>query len=399
MSIDISYFNLPFSDELMSLSTGDSVIDTSEYQDLEFEVLDPVPPYPPEELLQFADDVLESPESRTVLQQAVQDIGGSAYSIDTSFIGVAGGLRKAQAQATPVQKEQLQGYADIWAVLHKEYVHLLWDSRRVAGHARVIAQDFAGAFLSLMAATDITLAEKKAEISAYRKQLDEDATKSMDLSQRFDELRKAVGNFENDVKEFLKTGNGLELELLEAGKTVAEIKQRISQLDSTISWSIGIALGAAGIALGSIVLGVLCPQFWTLPTGIGALSIRMGMNAYREHKQKQRKLIELKKRQVQLEERSRGLEGMHKIYGILDPLESDIEQIRAKLAVFGQIWRLIHVDLNAVEKNLELANNSAGVALFKRRLQRTSKVYTLLADVLYQYETNAHIRKVGKLGD
>ncbi|KIK23712.1 hypothetical protein PISMIDRAFT_678954, partial [Pisolithus microcarpus 441] len=122
MSIDISYFNLPFSDELMSLSTGDSVIDTSEYQDLEFEVLDPVPPYPPEELLQFADDVLESPESRTVLQQAVQDIGGSAYSIDTSFIGVAGGLRKAQAQATPVQKEQLQGYADIWAVLHKEYV-------------------------------------------------------------------------------------------------------------------------------------------------------------------------------------------------------------------------------------------------------------------------------------
>ncbi|KIK23713.1 hypothetical protein PISMIDRAFT_10699 [Pisolithus microcarpus 441] len=125
----------------------------------------------------------------------------------------------------------------------------------------------------------------------------------------------------------------------------------------------------------------------------------MGMNAYREHKQKQRKLIELKKRQVQLEERSRGLEGMHKIHAILDPLESDIEQIRAKLAVFGQIWRLIHVDLNAVEKNLELANNSAGVALFKRRLQRTSKVYTLLADVLYQYETNAHIRKVGKLGD
>ncbi|KAI6000049.1 hypothetical protein EDD15DRAFT_2488160 [Pisolithus albus] len=395
MSIDISLFNLPFSDELMSLSTGDSVIDASEYQDLEFEVHDPVPPYPPEELLQFADDVLESPESKLVLQRAVQDIGDSAYSIDTSFISVADGLRKAQAQGTPVQKEQLQGFADIWA----EYVHLLWDSRRIAGDARVIAEDFAGNFLGLMAATDITLAEKKAEISAYRKQLDKDAKKSMDLSQRFDELRTAVGNFENDVVEFLKTGRGLELELLEAGKTVAEIKERISRLDSTISWSIGIALGTAGIALGAIVLGVICPQFWTLPTGIAALSVRMGVKAYREHKQKQRKLIELKKRQVQLEERSRGLEGMHKIHAVLDPLKCDIDRIKEKLAVFGQIWRLIHVDLNAVEKNLELANNSAGVALFKRRLQRTSKVYTLLADVLYQYETNAHIRKVGKLGD
>ncbi|KAI5985025.1 hypothetical protein EDD15DRAFT_2374536 [Pisolithus albus] len=395
MSIDISLFNLPFSDELMSLSTGDSVIDASEYQDLEFEVHDPVPPYPPEELLQFADDVLESPESKLVLQRAVQDIGDSAYSIDTSFISVADGLRKAQAQGTPVQKEQLQGFADIWA----EYVHLLWDSRRIAGDARVIAEDFAGNFLGLMAATDITLAEKKAEISAYRKQLDKDAKKSMDLSQRFDELRTAVGNFENDVIEFLKTGRGLELELLEAGKTVAEIKERISRLDSTISWSIGIALGTAGIALGAIVLGVICPQFWTLPTGIAALSVRMGVKAYREHKQKQRKLIELKKRQVQLEERSRGLEGMHKIHAVLDPLKCDIDRIKEKLAVFGQIWRLIHVDLNAVEKNLELANNSAGVALFKRRLQRTSKVYTLLADVLYQYETNAHIRKVGKLGD
>ncbi|KAI6019311.1 hypothetical protein BKA83DRAFT_4304134 [Pisolithus microcarpus] len=399
MSFDMSYFNLPFSDELMSLSTGDSVVDTSVYQDLEFEVHDPVPPYPPEEWLQFADDVLESPEGKSVLQKAVQDLGDSAYSIDTSFISVADGLRKAQAQGTPAQKDQLQGYVDIWAALHKEYVHLLWDSRRIAGHARVIAQDFAGDFLSLMAATDITLDEKKAEILAYRKQLDEDAKKSMDLSQRFDELHKAVENFENDVIEFLKTENELELELLEAGKTVAEIKQRISRLDSTISLSIGIALGAAGIALGSIVLGVLCPEIWAIPIGMGALSVRMGMNAHSENKQKKRELIELKKRLVQLEERRRGLEGMHKIHAILDPLKSDIERIREKLAVFGQIWRLIHVDLNAVEKNLELANNSSCVALFKRRLQRTSKVYTLLADVLYQYETNAHIRKVGKLGD
>lgn len=204
-------------------------------------------------------------------------------------------------------------------------------------------------------------------------------------------------NLENDVIEFLKTGHALEVELLEAGRKLAEIKQKISQLDVAFAWSIGIALGTAGIALGAIVLGVLCPHLWVFPAGIGGTCVRRAMIAYRKHKEKQGQLTELKKRQVQLEEQTRGLDGMHKIQSILDPLKSDIERIKEKLAVFGQIWQLIHADLNAVEKDLELATTSAGVALFKRRLRRASKAYALLADALYQYETNVHIQRVGNL--
>ncbi|KAI6018942.1 hypothetical protein BKA83DRAFT_4309272, partial [Pisolithus microcarpus] len=302
----------------------------------------------------------------------------------------------AQAQGTQAQRKRLQEYADHWAVHHKEYADLLWASRRIAGHARVIANDFAGDFLSLMEATDITPREKKEEISAYRKQLDEDAKKSSDLSQRFDGLRRAVENFESNVMEFLKAGHALEAELQATLRKVAEIKRRISKF---LLRSIRISLGTAGIALGTIALGVLCPPLWFIPIGVGVVSARKGVKAYGEYKEKQGKLAELKKRQVQLEEQTRGLEGMHKIQTILGPLKSDMELIKDKLAVFGQIWQLIHADLNEVEKDLELATNAAGVALFKRRLQTTSKAYALLADALYQYETNPHIQRVGNLGN
>ncbi|KAI6019310.1 hypothetical protein BKA83DRAFT_4304087 [Pisolithus microcarpus] len=379
MSTGFSYVSLPFSDGVKSLSTGESMIDTLKRRALDFEVFDPVPVYHQEELLQFVDDVLESPESKSALQKAVQDLGDSAYSIEICFNNVADGLRKAQAQGTQAQRKRLQEYADDWAVHHKEYADLLWASRRIAGHARVIANDFAGDFLSLMEATDITPREKKAEISAYRKQLDEDAKKSSDLSQRFDGLYRAVENFESDVMEFLKAGLALEAELQATLRKVAEIKRKISQF---LLRHIRFSLGTAGIALGTIALGVLCPPLWFIPIAMGAVSVKKGMNAYKEHKEKQ----------------GRALEGVRKIHAILDPLKSDIDLIKDKLAVFGQIWQLIHADLSAVEKGLELATNTAGVALFKRRLQTTSKAYALLADALYQYETNPHIQRVGKPG-
>ncbi|KAI6102843.1 hypothetical protein F5141DRAFT_1133036 [Pisolithus sp. B1] len=314
--------------------------------------------------------------------------------MEICFKNVADGLRKAQAQGTQTQKKQLQGYADKWAVHHKEYVQLLWESRHIAGHARVTANDFAGDFLSLMDSTDITLAEKKAEISAYRK--DEDAKKSSDLSQRFDHLRLAVENFETDVKEFLGIGRKLEAELQEAVKKVADVKREISRF---FSWSIGISLGTAGIGLGAIALGVLCPTLGLFLSGIGTVSALKGANAYRQRKENQGKLADLEKQKAQLEKPTGSLEGMRKIHAILNPLKSDIDLIKDKLVVFGQIWQMIHTDLNAVEKGLELATNSAGVTLFRRRLRTTSKAYALLADALYQYQTNVHIQRVGKLGD
>ncbi|KIO00274.1 hypothetical protein M404DRAFT_1003964 [Pisolithus tinctorius Marx 270] len=385
----------------MSTNTGKSKKDdlpTSEYEDWEFEILDPVPPYSPEELLKIV-DVLESPETKAALQKAVQDLGSSAYSIDISFNNVAEGLRKAHTQGTQAQRQQLQTFADNWAVHHKEYTCLLWESRRIAGHARVIANDFAGDFLSLMDTSDMTLSEKKAEIQAYRKQLDEDTKKSSDLSQRFNDLRKAVENFGDDMAEFLSSCRDIPAALQIAARKVATLKQEISKLDTALSWSIGISLGTAGIALAAIVLGVLCPPLWIFPASIGVLSARVSANVYKQRRMKKDKVAELGKQQMQLEERIRGLEGMDKIYATLDPMKSDIELIKKKLAVFGQIWQLIHVDLNAVEKGLELATNTAGVAMFKRRLQTTSKVYALLADTLYQYETNVHIQRIGKLED
>ncbi|KAI6020526.1 hypothetical protein EDC04DRAFT_2735626 [Pisolithus marmoratus] len=403
MSANTNDVNPPFGDGVIKLGTRNFKKDafaTFDYESLAFEVLDPVPPYRPEELLKFVDDVLGSPELKSGLQKAVQDLGDSAYSIEICFNNVTDGLRKAVAKGTQAQRKKLQGYANNWAAHHKEYIRLLWESRRIAGHVRVIANDFAGDFLGLMDATDITLGEKKAEISAYRKQLDEDAKKSLDLSQGFENLRRAVENFGKDVAEFLDTNRGLEAALEEAVRKVAEIKQEISRLDKTFFWSVIVSLGAAGVTAGTIALSLLCTPLCIFPIGIGAVCAWKGVNAYREYQKKQEKLAELEKQKMELEEKRRCLEGLHKIHAIVDPLKSDIGLIRDKLAVFGQIWQLIHADLNAVEKGLELATNSAGAAMFKRRLQTTHKTYVLLAEALYQYETNAHIqRTLGKHGE
>ncbi|KAI6018939.1 hypothetical protein BKA83DRAFT_4127502 [Pisolithus microcarpus] len=104
MSTGFSYVNLPFSDGVKSLSTGESMIDTLKRRALDFEVFDPVPVYHQEELLQFVDDVLESPESKSALQKAVQDLGDSAYSIEICFNNVADGLPsvKRSAEVTAV---------------------------------------------------------------------------------------------------------------------------------------------------------------------------------------------------------------------------------------------------------------------------------------------------------
>ncbi|KAI6042393.1 hypothetical protein EDC04DRAFT_2660273 [Pisolithus marmoratus] len=400
MSANTNDVNLPFGDGVIKLGTRNFKKDafaTFDYESLEYEVLDPVPPYWPEELLKFVDDVLGSPELKSGLQKAVQDLGDSAYSIEICFNNVTDGLRKAVAKGTQAQQKKLQGYANNWTAHHKEYIRLLWESRRIAGHARVIANDFAGDFLGLMDASDITLGEKKAEISAYRKQLDEDAKKSLDLSQGFENLCRVVENFGKDVAEFLDTNRGLEAALEEAVRKVAEIKQEISRF---IFRSAIVSLGEAGVVAGTIALSLLCTPLCIFSIAIGAAGVWKGMNAYREYRKKQEKLAELEKQQMELEEKHRCLEGMHKIHAIVDPLRSDIRLIKDKLAVFGQIWQLIHADLNAVEKGLELATNSAGAAMFKRRLQTTRKTYVLLAEALYQYETNAHIqRTLGKHGE
>ncbi|KAI6019308.1 hypothetical protein BKA83DRAFT_678938 [Pisolithus microcarpus] len=403
MSTNINDLGLPFCGEVIGFNTESPKANKtpSKSQELAFEVHDPVPPYHPasEEVLKVVNDTIKSPQAKSELQKAVKDLGDSAFSIEVCFNNVADGLHKAQRQGTTAQKRQLKTYADNWAVHHKEYIRLLWESRRVAGHARATANDFAGDFISLMTASDITLAEKKQEIQAYRQQLQEDVKKSSNLSQGFYDLRNAVDRFQDDVVTFLRSRNELEAQVQNLRVNLDKIKKEISQLTRRGFLDATALVGLGGVAAGGVAIGVLCPLLWIGAAVAAYKTYRKGMDIIHTVRERNAKTAELARLEKQLEQQRAAMEGMQKIHTILDPLKSDMELIKEKLVVFGKIWQLIHTDLNEIERCLELATSSAGARMFRTRLETVSTIYHALADALYQYETNVHVQNVAKLSD
>lgn len=403
MSTDISDLGLPFCGETIGFNAQSPRANKTSpnSQDLEFEVHDPVPPYHPasEEVLKVVNDTIKSPQAKSELAKAVKDLGDSAFSIEVCFNNVADGLHKAQMQGTQEQIQQLKTYADRWAVHHKEYIRLLWESRRVAGHARATANDFAGDFINLMTASDITLAEKKQEIQAYRRQLEEDVKKSSNLSQGFYDLRNAVDLFQDDVVTFLKSRNKLEEDVEHLRVNLDKIKKEISQLTRQSFLDAMALIGLGGVAAGGMAVGALCPFLWIGAAVMAYRTYRKGMDIIQTIRERNAKTAELERLEKQLEQQRAAMEGMQKIHTILDPLKSDMELIKEKLVVFGKIWQLIHTDLNEIERCLELATSSAGAKMFQRRLETVSTIYHALADALYQYETNVHVQNVAKLAD
>ncbi|KAI6143109.1 hypothetical protein BKA82DRAFT_4188355 [Pisolithus tinctorius] len=264
------------------------------------------------------------------------------------------------------------GYAEEWEIYRKEYIRLLWESRRVAGHARVIADDFAGNFLNLMTATNVTLAEKKEEIQAYRVQLQEDEKESSNLSQGFYDLQNAVERFQGDVVGFLQSRGELEAQVQDLRANLDKIKKDISRFHL-----IGGVVASVGVLCPLLWIGVALEAYKAVTKGAGLVQIIL--------ERKVRNAAETPEQQI------KSTEGMRKIHTVLDPLKFDMEMIKEKLVVFGKIWQFIHNDLNEIEKGLELATGGAGTQL------PFSTIYHTLADALYQYETNVHVQNVASL--
>ncbi|KAI6143070.1 hypothetical protein BKA82DRAFT_4187951 [Pisolithus tinctorius] len=399
MSTDINDLGLPFCGDVVSISAESPKANgASKFQELAFEVHDPVPPYQPasEEVLNVVNDTIKSPQAKSELQRAVRDLGDSAYSIEVCFNNVADGLHEAQRYGTEAQKQEVKKFSDQWKIHHKKYIHLLWESRRVAGHARATANDFAGDFLNLMAATTLTLPEKKEEIQAYRKQLQDDVKNSSNLSQSFYDLRNDVDRFQGDIVPFLQSGRQLESRVENLRMNLETIKQEISGFAFLNAAAV---VGLGYVSAGGIAIGILCPLLWIGAAVAMHNAVGKSMEIVQTIRDRNAKTAELTRVQEELEEQRQAMEGMLKIQTILDPLKSDMELIKEKLVVFGKIWQLIHADLNEIERSLELATSSAGAKMFQSRLRTVSTIYRALAEALYQYETNAHIQNVAKLRD
>ncbi|KAI6118480.1 hypothetical protein EDD16DRAFT_1585084 [Pisolithus croceorrhizus] len=364
MSTDISDLGLPFCGEVIGFnaeSLKENTTPASESLELAFEFHDPVPPYHPasEEVLKVVNDTIKSPQAKSELQKAIRDLGDSAHSIEVCFNNIADDLRKAQMQGTDAQKQQLKTFANNWAICHKEYVRLLWESRRVAGHARATANDFAGDFINLMTASNVTLPEKKQEIQAYRKQLQEDVKKSSNLSQGFYDLRNAADQFQRDVLAFLRPDHKLESRVETLKDNLGKIRREIDRLTKRGFLDATALVGLGGMAAGGFAVGVLCPLLWIGAAVFAYRTFRKGADIVRTMRERKEKTAELEMMENQLEEQEKAMKGIRKIDTILDPLKSGMELIKEKLVVFGKIWQLIHTDLNKIERCLKLATSSA----------------------------------------
>ncbi|KAI6102845.1 hypothetical protein F5141DRAFT_1217396 [Pisolithus sp. B1] len=446
MSTDISDLGLPFCGEVIGFnaeSLKENTTPASESLELAFEFHDPVPPYHPasEEVLKVVNDTIKSPQAKSELQKAIRDLGDSAHSIEVCFNNIADDLRKAQMQGTDAQKQQLKTFANNWAICHK--VKFPWSTFASCGNRVALPDmlvqlqmmneafsllsplvsyffvlDFAGDFINLMTASNVTLPEKKQEIQAYRKQLQEDVKKSSNLSQGFYDLRNAADQFQRDVLAFLRPDHKLESRVETLKDNLGKIRREIDQfvyllhLVDSSTYRTGFhgltkrgfldataLVGLGGMAAGGFAVGVLCPLLWIGAAVFAYRTFRKGADIVRTMRERKEKTAELEMMENQLEEQEKAMKGIRKIDTILDPLKSGMELIKEKLVVFGKIWQLIHTDLNKIERCLELATSSAGARMFQRRLETISTIYHALTDALYEYETNVQVRNTAKLKD
>ncbi|KAI5987990.1 hypothetical protein F5J12DRAFT_866316 [Pisolithus orientalis] len=401
MSTDISDLDLFFCGEVTVFNVESPKGNAFNFDELA--LFADVPPYHPPsvEVLNVINDTLRSPQAKSELQEAIKNLGDSAHTVEVCFNNVADCLHRAQRQGTEAQALELMGYAEKWVVHRKEYIRLLWESRRVAGHARVVADDFAGNFMNLMAATDVTFAEKKKEIQAYRNQLQEDAKESSNLSQGFYDLKNVVERFQDDVVGFLQSRGELETQVQDLRANLDKIKKDISRLTWRAFFGAADLIGgvvASGLA-GVFAVGVLCPLLWIGIALEAYKAVTKGAGLVQIILERKAKTAELETLRKLLEQQMKSAEGMRKIHTVLDPLKFDMEMIKEKLVVFGKIWQLIHTDLNEIERSLDLATGGAGTQLFQTRLDAVSTIYHTLADALYQYETNVHVQNVAELED
>jgi len=298
---------------------------------------------------------------------------------------------------TDLQKADMQGFKKTWDGHYKTYVKLLWQSRCVAGHARVTAIDFAGDFLSVIKEVKYSVAEKKKEIEIYRKELEHDKQNSQDLSRSFLDLQSAVVAFQADFRQYAARVDKLSVEVEELIKEIQKVGVQLTELTKATLLSATATLGLAAAAAGTLAIGVICPSLWERAVSGLCETCKNGIECLNQFNHRRAVSKDLYKKKEILADRQRSLEGLEKIPIILATLDSDMDFVQEKLGIFAQIWSFIHADLNEIEKLLDRSSQMELQGYMKKKIQTLSTVYKTLARALSLYETTVHIQEVHAL--
>ncbi|KAK7683299.1 hypothetical protein QCA50_013561 [Cerrena zonata] len=348
-------------------------------------------------------DTCLTPEKKTELLAQVKKLSEDTLSIDASFDDISRRLANLREANIPDKfVTDIQRLSTAWEGLHSTYSDLLWQSRDVAGDARVSADDFSQIFISeVLMNSQVSLIEKQAAIQEYRETTEKDKKKAMDMVDGFKRLGNRVDVFckdwediiqHNHLHRFFWRHRHCEEQIAELTTTVRSMKVKIVAM----SLAVGVVAVAAGVlalffvidgnaeALGTAGVGTIIltrsplsvinsilPQLLAIPADLMFKGLRTQIA---DRKSKVEKIEKLK---VERDSDEGGLR--------------DIKNIVSKLNGIASVWSCITADLKEIEGQIRNAtlntqHQEYWRAAFNKRLATIQENYANLGEIFREYQ-------------
>ncbi|KAI0073915.1 hypothetical protein K474DRAFT_1677548 [Panus rudis PR-1116 ss-1] len=336
---------------------------------------------------------VNEPESNQQLLDEIKLLAQYSLEIEQAFDDINSIFRKIQLENTsPGLKEDVQYLSDTWTTHHDTYINLLWESRRVAGAGQGAADDFAVDFAKYLGDENVTLAEKKAEISAYISKLDADEANAANMSQGFSTLQKNVQLFQQDWEKIAAKYDldDMNAQAQQIQEDIKALTVQLNQLASKIETLAKVMYGLTAIAAVSLGLGLISPAYWigTLVAVLGIFADRaLMLEAQSQYAQTEE---EVNKKKEQFATLMADIAAVQELKAGLQDSARNFDVIIARLGVFASVWAMLRSDIQDISEKLEYANSSVTWALMHSRLNTASALYAALGQALRQYQISVN---------
>ncbi|KAG6375764.1 hypothetical protein JVT61DRAFT_2614 [Boletus reticuloceps] len=345
-------------------------------------------------------DVAPELPAEEVLRLEIERLCTATLIIDQAFYDVGRKL-------SDVSKEQnksvdlyntCQTLETQWRGHHTTYKDLLWRSRKFAGEAQAVVDDFRELVLPALRDQTRTLSEKKEIIREQLEVLQRISQPSQNLCQEFLDFGRALDTY---IAEFSSAVEGLTIGeqsekvdgLRERLHSARDAMEAVSRELRELGWKFAADVAVTGIAL---LLAFVVPTWWaTLVCGTGfaikfkdvARSRPRFFGAWRRFD-----LAATEHEAIKAEyERERAcLNQMVKLESAFHNSRPLVQEVTTKLGLFASVWAAITADIRKLKISLECAEDAAS-PLFILRVQRLERMYGDFSQALRHYQVTVRL--------
>ncbi|KAK7689844.1 hypothetical protein QCA50_006483 [Cerrena zonata] len=310
------------------------------------------------------------------LIEQVQRLRSDIGSIYASFENVSRNLAIVSTTLSANFADDVTRLQASWNSIRQSFRKIIWDSKDLAGSARVAVNDFNLFMETVLHDHTIPLVQKRQEIAAYRNSISNHKDASRDTTDRLQNLCLQLDIFGQEWQKLMNRHKLYHIfaRFRKHAEMLSEVDAQLGQLKFKIIilHVVFAALTAAGTAL--TIVSLVHGHFD--PTMIQILPIS---KAWKKARKAVFEWAEKKKRREVLE---RELEDIKNNVGL-----EDIRNIAIKLGAMGTIWTSIVADLGQMENIIDLViqDSGAGKSL-SERLEIIQYSYSKLDHVFYQFQ-------------